>query len=169
MKALYVLIVAFTLAVFILKIVANQKKVHKGIKVRATNWNKIDYALAGSIAMACMLIFTAIGHFVFSYGMAAMIPKFIPYKLEIVYITAIMEVSFAITLLFKRYRQLSAWLLIVFLILVLPANIKAAIEHINYETAALNGKGLNYLWIRIPMQLLFICWTYFFCIKKTAV
>jgi hypothetical protein len=49
---------------------------------------------------------------------------------------------------------------------MLPANIHAAIKHINYETAAYDGKGIRYLWIRVPMQVLFIVWVYYFSVRK---
>jgi hypothetical protein len=52
--------------------------------------------------------------------------------------------------------------------LILPANIKEAIDHVDYQNATFEGKGLSYLWFRIPLQLLFIAWTYFSCIATWA-
>jgi uncharacterized membrane protein len=124
-----------------------------------------EFALSGKIAMSAMLIFTAIGHLMFTKGMSMMLPSFIPYKTAIVYLTGLIEVSAAIGLLIPRYSAITGWLLIVFFILVLPANIYAAIKHINYEKGTFNGDGLTYLWFRIPLQLLFIVWTYFSATK----
>ena len=123
-------------------------------------------ALSGRIAMFAMLIFSAIGHFAFTKGMALMIPEFIPFKTESVYLTGIAEIIFAFGLLFPNYRTLTAWLLIVFLILVLPANIYASIKQIDYQKATFNGNGVTYLWFRIPLQLFFIVWTYLSAISK---
>ncbi len=150
MKPLIVLISVFAIALIILKLI-------KG---------NFHYALSGRIAMSAMLIFTAIGHFVFTQGMAAMLPDFIPAKTEVVLLTGLLEIIFATGLLLPGYRNTIAWILIMFLILVLPANIKAAFENINYQTGELNGEGLSYLWFRIPLQIFFILWTYLTSIRS---
>jgi len=123
-----------------------------------------DYSLSGKIAMAVMLLLTASGHFMFANGMTAMIPGFIPFKKELVLGTGIIEIAAAIGLLISKLQHLAAWLLIVFFILILPANINAAIKRIDYQKGTLDGPGLNYLWFRVPLQLFFIAWTYFFAI-----
>lgn len=58
-----------------------------------------DFSLAGTIAMSVMLIFTATGHFAFSGGMTLMLPSFVPFKKELVYLTSVIEVAAAIGLL----------------------------------------------------------------------
>ncbi len=115
--------------------------------------------------MSVMLLFTAMGHFIFTKGMAMMIPDFIPFKTEMVYLTGIIEIVAAIGLLIPALRVLTAWLLILFFVLLLPSNISAAIKHIDIEKGTLNGSGLNYLWFRIPLQILFIVWTYISSIR----
>ena len=124
-----------------------------------------DFALSGRIAMVAMLVFTAIAHFAFTKGMAMMLPDFIPYKTATVYLTGIIEIVAAIGLFIPNFRIITAWLLIAFFILILPANIYAAIKHIDYQKATFDGNGLTYLWFRIPLQILFIVWTYFSSIK----
>ena len=122
--------------------------------------NEYAYAQAARVAMAAMLLFTALGHFLFAKGMAMMVPDFIPFKTEAVYATGIIEIAAAIGLLVPSLRVLTGALLIVFFVLMLPANIKAASQNINYQTGALDGAGLAYLWFRVPLQLLFIAWVY---------
>ncbi|WP_345968621.1 DoxX family protein [Arenibacter algicola] len=122
--------------------------------------------MAGQIAMAAMLLFTSLGHFMFTEGMAAMMPEFIPLKKEMVYFTGVMEILFAIGLLIPRLKTPTAWLLMLFFILILPANIKAAVENLNYQTGELNGSGIDYLWFRVPLQIIFILWVYFTTLKK---
>ncbi|WP_119792605.1 DoxX family protein [Flavobacterium anhuiense] len=121
---------------------------------------RFELAFASRLAMAVMLVFTAIGHFVFAKGMAMMI-SFLPWANAIVFVTGIIELIAAIGLLLPKTKVLTGKLLILFFILLLPANIYAAIHNINLQTADYTGKGLSYLWIRIPMQLLFIAWVYF--------
>lgn len=112
-----------------------------------------------------MLMFTALGHVLYTEGMAMMIPAQIPYKKELVYFTGLVEVLGAIGLLFPQYRTLTAWLLILFFLLMVPANIKAAVEGLNYQTGTFDGPGLRYLWFRVPLQALFIGWVYLSAIR----
>jgi uncharacterized membrane protein len=93
-----------------------------------------------------------------------MIPGFIPFRPVLVYLTGIIEIAAAIGLLVPRLMVWSGWLLIVFFILILPANINAAIKHIDYQKGTFEGNGPNYLWFRVPLQILLIVWIYF-CIK----
>ena len=150
MKPLIILIAVFLITSLLMKLFMKE----------------VDFPLAGRIAMAAMLVFTAIGHFAFTAGMTAMIPDFIPGKTALVYFTGVLELLFALGLLIPSYRTLLAWLLILFFILVLPANIKASLEHINYQTGEANGNGPAYLWLRIPMQLFFILWVYLTSIRS---
>ncbi|MNE12911.1 hypothetical protein D3C87_787900 [compost metagenome] len=128
---------------------------------------RFELAFAGRVAMAVMLTFTAIGHFIFAKGMAMMI-SFLPWANAIVFITGIIELIAAIGLLLPKTKILTGKLLILFFILLLPANIYAASHNINLQTADHTGKGLSYLWIRVPMQLLFIAWVYFSSLKNQS-
>ena len=119
-----------------------------------------DLPRAARIGMSAMLLFTALGHFMFADGMAMMIPDFFKFKKELVYFTGVIEIAAAIGLHVVAFRQLTGWLLIVFFILILPANIKAAIDQVDYQKATFNGPGLKYLWFRVPLQLFFIGWVY---------
>jgi uncharacterized membrane protein len=124
-----------------------------------------EFALSARIALTAMLLFTAIGHFVFTKGMTMMIPNLLPFKTETVYLTGILEIAAAIGLLIPSFRIVTAWLLIIFFILILPANIYAAIKNLDYQKGTYDGNGIAYLWFRIPLQILFIAWTYLSAIK----
>ncbi|PCJ92809.1 MAG: hypothetical protein COA50_14840 [Flavobacteriaceae bacterium] len=150
MKPLIVLLVTFTIALFVLKL----------------KQGTYDFAFSGRIAMSTMLLFTALGHFMFTDGMTMMIPDFIPFKKETVYLTAILEILGAFALHIMQLRTITAWLLILFFLLLLPANIKASVEHINYQKGTYNGNGLLYLGFRIPLQMLFIAWVHFSAIRQ---
>ncbi|MBE9586367.1 DoxX family protein [Mucilaginibacter sp. JRF] len=119
------------------------------------------YALAARIAMAIMLIFTAMGHFVYTKGMALMIPPFIPFKKGLVYITGVIELLGAIGLLLPTLARVTGIALIIFFVLILPANIYAALNKVNYQKGTNDGSGATYLWFRVPLQLLFILWVYY--------
>ncbi|RZK51626.1 MAG: hypothetical protein EOO91_20600 [Pedobacter sp.] len=148
MKPLFVLVLVFVISLFVTRFVSG------------------DYLhfLSGRIAMSAMLLFTAIGHFAFTKGMAMMVPNFIPFKNAVVYLTGLAEIVLAIGLLLPAYVQITAWVLIAFLILMVPGNVKAAMEHVDYQKGTNDGPGPKYLWFRIPMQFFLIAWTYFFAI-----
>jgi uncharacterized membrane protein len=113
-----------------------------------------------------MLVFTAVAHFAFARGMAMMLPGFIPYKTGTVYLTGIIEIAAAIGLFVPDLRAITGSLLIASFILILPANIYAAIKRIDYQKGTFNGNGPGYLWFRIPLQIFFIIWTYLSAIKR---
>ncbi|MDP2686301.1 MAG: hypothetical protein Q8O62_03710 [Aequorivita sp.] len=144
MIPLIVLLSTFIISVFAVKLIRGES----------------TFTFPARIAMSVMLLFTAIGHFIYTNGMAMMMPDFIPYKKEMVYFTGVIEIAAAIALHIFRLRVLTAWLLISFLLIILLANIKASIDHVDYQKATFDGNGLNYLWFRIPLQILFIAWTY---------
>ncbi|WP_417939986.1 hypothetical protein [Flavobacterium sp. RS13.1] len=152
METLLVLFGAFTLTLLIIWLTTK----------------RLDLKFSARVAMAIMLVFTAISHFVFTKGMTMMIP-FLPLPTVIVILTGIIELIAAIGLLLPNTKVLTGKLLILFFILLFPANIYAAIHHINLQTADYTGKDISYLWVRIPMQLLFIAWVYFSTINQSTI
>jgi uncharacterized membrane protein len=146
MKPLIVLIVTFLISLLFLYFFRGQ----------------YELALSGRIAMSVMLAFTSLGHFLYTKGMTMMIPDFIPFKKLMVYLTGIFEIATAIGLQISTIRQLTGWALIVFFVIMLPANINAAIKKVDYQKGTLGGSGINYLWFRIPLQVIFILWVYYF-------
>ena len=96
-----------------------------------------------------------------------MIPPIVPFKTELVYFTGVAEILLGVGLLIPGLRTYSGYILIVFFILMLPANIYAAIKHIDFQKGTFNGNGITYLWFRVPLQILFIVWTYL-SIAKTG-
>jgi uncharacterized membrane protein len=124
-----------------------------------------EVALSARIAMAVMLLAAGIAHFVYTQGMALMIPELIPYRTGMVYITGVLEIAAAVAILIPGFQKTIGWLLILFFVLILPANVYAAFEHVNMKAGDFSGDGTAYLWYRIPLQLFFIGWVYFSCIR----
>ena len=149
MKPLWVLLTVFALALIATKLISGD----------------FLFALSGRVAMSAMLVFTAIGHFAFPAGMAMMLPDFIPFRRKLVLLTGIIELGAAVGIQLESWRNLTGWLLIVFFLLVLPANIYAAVKKVDYQKANHDGPGVSYLYFRIPLQVLFILWTYFSVIR----
>ena len=150
MKPLILLLLSFTVSIFVIKMIKKE----------------YDFALSARIAMSIMLLFTAIGHFAFTKGMSMMIPEFVPFKESVVYLSGIFEILLALGLLIPKFQTVSGWALVIFLLLMLPANIYASMNKVNYQKGTFEGNGLTYLWFRIPLQFLFIVWTYISAIKS---
>ena len=152
MKPLFVLLGAFLLALLTIKLVQGTFGFH----------------LAGRISMAIMLLFTAMGHFKLTSGMAGMIPEFFPFRNTIVILSGLLEILLAIMILIPRFQVAGGWLLLAFLLMALPFNIFAALHHIDYQQAGNRGPGPAYLWFRIPLQIFFLLWVYVSCIARAG-
>lgn len=148
MKPLFVLTGTFTLSCLLFFIITHN----------------IHLFLSGRIAMFAMLTFTSIAHFAFYKGMMMMLPQFIPFKKIVIYLTGVIEILGGICLLIPATQYSAALSLIAFFILLLPANIIAAYKKVDIEKANHNGNGPTYLWFRVPLQVLFIIWVWYFAI-----
>ena len=118
----------------------------------------------GRIAMGIMLLFTGSSHFIKTSEMVQMTPDFMPYKVLFVHLTGAIELAFAIAFIIPRYSKWTAIAIIAFLLAILPANIIGS-----FKEVPLGGMehGPIYLYFRIPLQFLFIAWTYYFGIHLT--
>ena len=107
-------------------------------------------------ALATMLVLTASAHFTKMKGdLVRMIPAWVPWPLAVVYLTGVCELAGAVGLLIPSLRLAAGIALIAFFILVFPANVKAARSGVG-----LSGKPATPLWLRLPMQVLFIVLTW---------
>jgi len=148
MKPLVILLAVFIISTLLFQLITH-------------SWNLI---FCGNLAMCAMLCFTALGHFLFTKGMALMIPPMIPHKTALVYLTGIAEIGFGFALLSPALRPYAGYIIIAFFILIFPANIYAAIRHLDLEKATYTGPGPGYLWFRVPEQLFFIAWVVYFSV-----
>ena len=103
-------------------------------------------------ALSLMLVFTGVSHFTFMKDdFVRMMPPSISWPRALVYFTGVCEIAGAAGLLLPEFRRAAAYALIAFFLAVLPANIHAARAGVT-----LRGKPATSLWLRIPMQFLFI-------------
>ena len=107
---------------------------------------------AGRYALVVMFLFTAAAHFTsMKHDFVAMIPEPLPRGLWVIYLTGVLEIAGAIGLLIPRFRRVAAICLIILVLAMFPANVNAALNGI-----PLRGRAPTSLWLRLPMQLLFI-------------
>jgi uncharacterized membrane protein len=107
-------------------------------------------------ALAIMFFFTAISHFLpMRRDLIAMVPPSLPRPDVLVFATGLAELAGAIGLLIPSLRFWAALGLILLMVLMLPANISAARRRV-----LLRGRPPTPLWIRVPMQILFVAWAW---------
>ena len=124
---------------------------------------RLSISFIGRASMAVMLIVTGVSHFTNTEQLVATMPEFIPAKREMVYFTGLCELAAVIGLLWNRTARLASILLIIFYILVLPANIAGSLKSVQFGGMQL---GPLYLLFRIPLQIFFIWWVWWFGLRK---
>lgn len=119
-----------------------------------------SYQKIGRISMSAMLFFVGISHFFIPENLTEMIPPVIPFALPIVYVTGFLELLFSALFLFDKTYKLTGKILIVYFILIWPANIYHAINA-GEIPGGLEQYVPYYHWVRaILIQPLFIVWTW---------
>ncbi len=125
-------------------------------------WN-LSAGLRGRISLALLFLFTGTSHFYLTEEMVQMLPPSIPGRVELVYLTGVLEIAGAVGLLIPALSRLAAISLILFLFAVLPANIYAALNNVGMGA---HGAGPVYLLARVPFQLLLVGWAYYFGVRR---
>ena len=108
-------------------------------------------------ALALLYIAAGINHFIHPAMYIKIMPPWLPYPEALVLISGIYEVLFGLMLLVPYTRKRAAWLIILLLIAVFPANIQMLLQYIDQHHPR--------LWmavVRLPLQLLLIWWAYGF-------
>ncbi|QHA92474.1 DoxX family protein [Bacillus sp. N1-1] len=108
------------------------------------------------VLFALFFIFAGIAHFVQGEGFAAMIPEWVPFRLGLIYVTGVLEIVLAVLLLIPYTRKQARFWTAVYLIVIFPANIYAAIAGIPAPGQEEANELL--LWIRLLFQPLLIWW-----------
>jgi len=110
------------------------------------------WAPSGRYALAVMFLFTGLAHFTkMKHELARMVPSVFPRPLLVIYATGVLEFLGAAGLLLPKFRAEAAFCLIVLLVAIFLANVKAARDRLT-----LRGKPATALWLRAPMQVFFI-------------
>ena len=113
--------------------------------------NKADIKSFSIIIMSGFYISIGLSHFTDPNWFLQIVPPYLPYKLDLVYISGFFEIIFGIMLITPSLKHYAAWGLILLLIAVFPANIYLA----QTNGAAMNTSPLV-AWARLPFQFLFI-------------
>ena len=111
----------------------------------------------GLYIMSLVYVAAGILHFIRPKVYLKIMPSYLPYPLQMVYISGFCEILFGLLLLFPATRTAGAWLIILLLIAVFPANIQMAVSFYQKNNPA--------LWIailRLPLQFVLIWWAWIY-------
>jgi uncharacterized membrane protein len=118
------------------------------------------------VGLTLFFAFTALGHFVRTEEMAAMLPPSVHYRVGLIYLTGFFELLGAAGVWVPRLRRLTGVCLIVMLLCVLPANVYAALNRVAFGG---HEAGPAYLLVRVPFQLVVAWWVYYAAVRPSPV
>jgi len=98
-----------------------------------------------------------LNHFIHPEFYIKIMPPWLPSPKELVFISGVCELLFALLLLSPFTRRIGAWCIILLLIAVFPANIQMMLNYLHENN--------KFLWLpisRLPFQILFIWWAFSF-------
>ena len=110
------------------------------------------------IISSIFYVIVGIKHFIEPEYFLSIVPPYLPYHLELVYISGLFEILFGLLILFPKYRYYGAIGLILLLVAVFPANIYLAQSKEAQE--ALGATQEIATW-RLPIQGVLIWIAYF--------
>ena len=108
--------------------------------------------------LAVFFVIAGIGHFVKPETYLKMMPPYIPFHLQMIYLSGVIEIILGILVLPEKTRKLAGWGIIALLIAVFPANI-----HIALNPEAFSPVAPWILWARLPFQAVFGFWVWIVC------
>lgn len=113
---------------------------------------------AGLLAMAAFYVVAGLNHFRDPAFYLPMMPPYLPWHHELVWLSGAAEVGLGLALLVPALRRVAAWGVIALLVAVFPANLHVALANVPIGGRA-EGLGI-WNWVRLPFQALLIAWAW---------
>ncbi|MBK6634731.1 MAG: DoxX family protein [Chitinophagaceae bacterium] len=107
--------------------------------------------------MAVFYMAAGVNHFINPDFYLKMMPTWIPWHKELVFISGLFEILFGFFLLFPFSGKMAAWCIIALLVAVFPANIQMMLNAMDE-----NNPRFWITVLRLPLQILLIRWAYGF-------
>jgi uncharacterized membrane protein len=107
------------------------------------------------IILGAAFIAAGLNHFRNTAFYVGIMPPYLPWHVELVYVSGVAEIALGAMLLFSKWSRLAAWGLIALLVAVFPANIHMAMHPEQYPSIPTAA-----LWMRLPIQGLLIAWAF---------
>lgn len=112
--------------------------------------------------MALLYVFAGTVHLIYPDFYLRIMPLWLPWHILLVFTSGMIEILLGVLLLFTSIRRLSAWLIIIMLIVFfcmihIPMTIDYSQNHRAYTWL---------IWLRLPVQFLLIAWAYSYAKKN---
>jgi uncharacterized membrane protein len=107
--------------------------------------------------MAIFYVGAGVNHFINPDFYMKIMPPYLPWHSELVFLSGVIEVALGILVLIPKYTRLAAWGIILLLIAVFPANIHLALNPQIFPDV----NPVVHL-IRLPFQGLFLLWAWWY-------
>jgi uncharacterized membrane protein len=115
------------------------------------------FKLFSKYLFAIGFVLAGLNHFVNPAFYLRIMPPYLPTPLFLIYLSGFFEILFGVLLGIPKWTRLAAWGIVLLLIAVFPANIYMATHPELFPDIS-----PNMLYIRLPFQLIFIAWAYWF-------
>ena len=113
--------------------------------------------------MALLYVGAGINHFLNPGVYMQIMPSWLPWHSELVFLSGVFETLLGLLLLFPASRRLAAWGIIFLLVAVFPANVQMMVNYLRE-----NNPHLWIAVIRLPLQLVLIWWAFGFTKGKRS-
>ncbi len=107
------------------------------------------------LLLSAFFMFAGVSHFTNPDFFLRIMPPYLPWHLELVYLSGVFEIAGALGVLWPATRAWAGWGLILLLIAVYPANIHMALHPEEFSDVA-----PAMIYGRLPLQLVFMAWAW---------
>jgi uncharacterized membrane protein len=125
-------------------------------QVTAPRW-RVFLRVVLRVLLAHLFVAVGVLHFVHPGVFEQIVPPYLPWPLALVYISGYFEILGGCCIMIPVVRRAAGWGLIALLIAVFPANLHMAINDVHVNG---NATPPLLLWLRLPLQLVFIVWVW---------
>ncbi len=105
--------------------------------------------------LGVLMILAGANHFLSPRFYTQIMPPYLPFPLELIWLSGVLEIAGGALLLFPATRGFGAWTLIATFVLIFPANLHMALNAAQYSSIP-----AWLLWGRLPLQAVLIWWAY---------
>lgn len=105
--------------------------------------------------LGLLFIAAGINHFWHTQFYVTMMPPYLPWHLELVYISGVAEIALGALMLLRRWQAVAGWGMIALCVAVFPANLHMALHPELFTQFSPQG-----LLFRLPLQAVAIAWAW---------
>jgi len=114
--------------------------------------------------MAAFYVFAGVMHFANPDFYLQLMPPWLPWHLELVYVSGVAEIVLGLLVLPPATRRLAAWGIVALLVAVFPANLHVALNGIVLQglPAWMPEPTTTANWVRLPFQAVLVAWAWWY-------